>query len=218
MDTYVVIGMGRFGRRLATLLTQSGAEVIAIDKRMDRIDAIRDKVTIAVCLDSTNEQALRAQGVDKAKVAIVGIGSAFEDNILTAVALKQLKVPRVICRATNTIRAQILSGIGADDTVNPERESAERWAEHLLEPNIKDRISLAKGHSLVKVDAPAAFYNKTLEELAVGKKYKVLVVAILRADESESIISAPGPATIVAPGDVLTLIGSDSAIEAFPHD
>ena len=218
MDTYVVIGMGRFGHRLASLLNQSGAEVIAIDKRMDRIDAIRDRVTIAVCLDSTNEAALRAQGVDKAKVAIVGIGSAFEDNILTAVTLKQLGVPRVICRATNTMRAEILSKIGADDTVNPERESAERWAERLLEPKIKDRLTLAKGHSLVQVSAPEAFFNKTLEELAVGKKYKVLVVAIRRADEGESIISAPGPATMVAPGDMLTLIGSDSDIEAFPND
>ena len=218
MDTFAVIGLGRFGRRLATLLTESGAEVIAIDMRMDRIEAIRDRVTTAVCLDSTNEQALRAQGVDKVDVAVVGVGTDFEASLLTTVILKQLGVPRVISRATNSIRAKILSRIDADDIVNPERESAERWGERLLEPRIRDRIALAKGHSLVQVSAPSNFHNKTLAQLDIGKKHKVLVVAIRRADLNETIISPPRPETPIEPGDVLTLIGADTAIEAFPHD
>ncbi|MHC4295519.1 MAG: NAD-binding protein, partial [Planctomycetota bacterium] len=32
MERFAVIGLGRFGRRLATLLADAGAEVIAIDR------------------------------------------------------------------------------------------------------------------------------------------------------------------------------------------
>ena len=65
MDTFAVIGLGRFGYRLATLLAEGGAEVIAIDRKRGLVEAIRDSVTVAVCLDSTDEQALLAQGVDR---------------------------------------------------------------------------------------------------------------------------------------------------------
>ncbi|HET6429548.1 MAG TPA: TrkA family potassium uptake protein, partial [Phycisphaerae bacterium] len=128
MATFAVIGLGRFGYRLSTLLAEGGAEVIAIDSRRDLVESIRDRVTVAVCLDTTDEEALRAQGVDRVNVAVVGIGDDFEANALATVILKQIGVPRVISRATTTIRAQILSRIGADDVVNPERESAERWS------------------------------------------------------------------------------------------
>src|SRR6056297_2976590 len=128
MERYAVIGLGRFGFRLAELLTQAGAEVIAIDRRRDLVDAIRDRVGLAVALDSTDEEALRTQGIDKVDVAVVGIGTDFEANVLSVVTLKQLGLQRVIARATTPIRAKILSRVGADDIVNPENESAERWS------------------------------------------------------------------------------------------
>ena len=110
MAKYAVIGLGRFGRRLATLLSDAGAEVAAIDHRREVVESIRDEVALAVCLDSTDEQALHAQGVDKVDVAIVGIGKDFENTVLTTVILKQLGVPRVISRAT-TGKPQAIASI-----------------------------------------------------------------------------------------------------------
>jgi len=180
MEKFAVIGLGRFGMRLATLLSRSGAEVVAIDRRKDLIDELRDNVTLAVCLDSTNEEALRAQGIDKVDVAVVGIGTDFEASALTTVILRQLGVRRIISRATSTTRGQILGRIGATDIVNPERESAERWRNRLLLPSIMERIELTEGYSLAQVAAHKDFYGKTLEALAVRKKYQVNIVAIKR--------------------------------------
>jgi trk system potassium uptake protein TrkA len=64
MKRFAVIGLGRFGKKLAMALSMSGAEVIAIDKDRDIIEDLRDEVSHAVRLDSTDEDALRAQGVD----------------------------------------------------------------------------------------------------------------------------------------------------------
>ena len=92
MKRFAVIGLGRFGRKLAIALAMSGAEVIAIDRERDIIEDIRDQVSHAVRLDSTDGEAMLAQGVDKVDVAIVGMGErgrAFESAILTVVNLKQ---------------------------------------------------------------------------------------------------------------------------------
>jgi len=225
MDTFAVIGLGRFGYGLATLLAEGGAEVIAIDRKRELIEAIRDSVTVAVCLDSTDEQALRAQGVDRVSVAVVGVGADFEAAALTTVILKQMGVPHVITRATTTIRGQILSRIGADGVVNPECESAERWRSRLLAPTIMERIELAEDYSLVQLPAPKAFFGKTLAGLQIRKKYRLNVVAIHRGDAAQAeepdkheVISVPMADTVVREGDVLLVIGHDDAIRALPTD
>jgi trk system potassium uptake protein TrkA len=226
MERYAVIGLGRFGRRLAVLLAEAGAEVVAVDRRRDIVEQVRDSVTLAVCLDSTDENALKAQGIEKVDVAIVGIGTAFEDSALTTVVLKQLGIPRVLSRATTSIRARILKRIGADDIINPERESADRWRNRLLAPVIMERIELAEGHSLTQIAAPQSFVGKTLDQLDVRKKYKINVVAIRRTRAEtdaegvkrtrQFVISVPMADTRIESGDILLLIGSDEAMNSFP--
>lgn len=225
MERFAVIGLGRFGMRLATSLADAGAEVIAIDRDPKRIEEIKDRVALAVCLDSTDEEALRSQGIDQADVAVVGIGADFEESVLSTVILKQIGVRRVISRATTGIRAQILSRVGADDIANPERESADRWCSRLLAPSILERTVLADGYSLAQVQAPESFSGKTLAELEVASRYRVLVVAIRRTVQEgqdqdkpprQTVVPAPGPGSVVQAGDVLVIIGSDEAIQAFP--
>ena len=228
MERFAVIGLGRFGIRLATQLADAGADVIAIDRNPEIVDEIKNRVALAVSLDSTDEQALLAQGIDKVDAAIVGIGADFEQSVLSTVILKQIGVKRVISRATTSVRGQILSRVGADDIVNPERESADRWCNRLLAPAVLERTVLGEGYSLVQVQAPASFFTKTLADLAVGTRYKVLVVAIRRTTEStradgtavtnQSVISAPGPDSVIKSGDVLVLIGNDDAIARFPKE
>lgn len=224
MERFAIIGLGRFGRKLATDLAEAGADVIAIDHNRDVVESVRDKVSLAVCMDSTDEDALLAQGVDKVDAAVVGIGANFEANLLTTVILKQLGVPRVISRATTPIRGQILTRVGADGIVNPEEETAERWSGRLLAPAIMERIELAEGYTLAQVAAPAGFYHKTLGDLSIRQKYKVNVVAIRRIPPASGdgkrrpaeIISVPMADTVVQPQDVLLVIGSDDAIQTLP--
>ena len=60
---FAVIGLGLFGRKVATTLSKLGAEVIAIDKNFDVIDDIKDEVMIAVQLDGTDRASLEAQDI-----------------------------------------------------------------------------------------------------------------------------------------------------------
>ena len=210
---------------LAKLLAQDGADVIAVDSDKECVDAIRDQVSLAVCLDATDAEALKSQGIDKVDVAIVGVGDSFENSVLATVTLKELGVPTVISRATSRVRAEILARVGADDVVNPEKESALRWKSRLLAPSIMERIELAEGASLVQLESPESFHNKTLAQLDLRKGYRVNIVAIRRTTEEiedgqtvtrQFVISVPAGDTAIKKGDVLILIGTDEAIENLP--
>jgi trk system potassium uptake protein TrkA len=225
MERFAIIGLGRFGMRLAKLLADAGAEIVAVDRDRELVDEVRDRVALSVALDCTDEDALRSQGIDKVDVAVVSIGTNFEDSALATALLKQMGVPRVISRAATHVRGQILSRIGADDVVNPEEESAERWRNRLLAPAVIERIEVAEGYSIVQIAAPESFHNKTLGELDVRRNYQVNVVAIRRTvEESEEgikktrqvVISVPMADTVVEPDDVLILVGSDEAMQDFP--
>ena len=111
MKRFAIIGLGHFGKKLAIALAMSGAEVIAIDKNREEIELIGDQVSHAVRLDSTDEEALKAQGVDKVDVAIIsigqGTGKGFESAVLTVVNLKQMGVKQVYARAEDLIAGEV---------------------------------------------------------------------------------------------------------------
>ncbi len=226
MDRFAVIGLGRFGSRLATKLAASGAEVIAIDRERSLVEELRDQVTLAIALDATDEAALKIQGVDQVDCAVVGIGHNFEANALTTVLLKSLRVKRVVSRAANDMQARILSRIGADGVVVPEEESADRWSHRLLTPFMIEHTPIGEGYALAQVTVPEAWQGKTLAELDLRRKHKVTVVAIKRKVESasstgadtfaERVVDVPLPGSRLGREDTVVVAGFDADLENLP--
>jgi len=226
MKRFVVIGMGRFGHRLARELTEAGHEVIAIDTREALVERVRDEVALAVCLDATEPEALKSQGVDKVDAAVVAIGEDFEANALATATLKALGVGRVISRASTDIQRRILNRIGADQVVFPEEEMAVRLASQLTNPQIIDHVELSEGHGLVQIQAPAAWQGRTLAEIDLRKKYEVNLVAIKRPVKKqtpqgeevveEQVLDLPMPHTTIREGDILVLVGTTESLSALP--
>jgi trk system potassium uptake protein TrkA len=226
MNRFAVIGLGRFGQKLAIALAMSGAEVIAIDRNREEIELIRDQVSLAVRLDSTDEDALKAQGVDKVDVAIIGIGQeGFESAILTVVNLRQLGVKKILARAESLVAGEVFSKVGATEVIYPEIESAQRWAYKLIAPQIGEKIDFAPGYSLARVKAPASFDGKTVMDLQLRQKYGVNLVAIKRDEhnkkkksDSAKIINVPMPSTVVYENDILMVAGSDADLAKLPQE
>jgi trk system potassium uptake protein TrkA len=228
MRRFAVIGLGRFGKKLAIALAMSGAEVIAIDKNRDEIELITDQVSHAVRLDSTDEEALKSQGVDKMDVAIVGIGQGaggFEAAILTVVILRQMGIKQIYARAEDLIAGEVFSKVGATEVIYPEIESAERWAYKLIAPQIGEKIDFAEGYSLARIKAPASFNGKTVMDLQLRQKHNVNLVLIKRGEnskrtkaEKDKIINVPMPSTVIYQDDILMVAGSDADLAKLPQE
>ena len=226
MRRFAVIGLGRFGQKLAVALAMSGAEVIAMDKNRDQVDLIRDQVSHAVRLDSTDEEALKAQGVDKVDVAMVsigqGTGQGFEAAVLTVVNLRQMGVGHIYARAESLTAGEVFSKIGATEVIYPEIESAQRLADKLIAPQIWEKIDFAPGYSLARIKAPASFDGMTVKEMRLREKYNLNLVLIKRAGqgkkEEEEIINVPMPDTIIYQGDILMVAGADKDLANLPQE
>lgn len=176
-----VIGLGRFGVALARRLSAHDAEVIAIDNDAAMINEIKDDVASAVCLDSTDESALRSQEVEQVDICVVSIGENFEAALLTTVICKNnLAIPHVICRAQTTFHAQIFRQIGADEVVQPEQNAGDMLGRRLAHPQVSDYIKLGDGFTVAEMLPPPSFVGKTVLEINLRSLHQVNLIAIRR--------------------------------------
>lgn len=138
MKTVLLIGLGRFGRHIALKLNELNHQVLAVDKREERVNAVLPYVTGAQIGDSTDEEFLRSLGVRDFDVCIVAIGDDFQSSLETASLLKELGAQKVVARAARDVQAKFLLRNGADEVVYPEKQLA-NWtairysADHIFE-------------------------------------------------------------------------------------
>ncbi|MFW6108478.1 MAG: potassium channel family protein [bacterium] len=224
MPRIAVFGLGQFGTAIAEALTDKGVEVMAFDVDPERVDELKDRVSVSVVLDSTDERALRAVGLDQVRVAVVTMGTNIEANILTSALLKQLGIPRVYSRANTELQEQILRAIRVDKIINVEREMGEALAATLSVGEVHRFFTLATGHSLVEIDVPEDLVGQTVEQAQLRQRHQVNIVAIKkqvpdvddrgRRTFREEIRLVPMPSDTFEEGDVLILAGEDDDIQA----
>ena len=213
MKRIAVIGLGRFGISLALTLSEKGAEVLAIDKDLKKVEEIKDRVALAVAIDARELEALKAQGVENVDTAVVCIREDFEANLLTAVNLKQLGIKEIIARANSRVQKEILEKIGVDWVVLPDEEMGRRVAQRLLFPSLLDSIPLSPGYSVAQMRCREEFVGKSLKELELRRRFGINVVAIKKEGEKGEIIHVPSPDYLMEEGDVMVVTGPDSLLE-----
>jgi trk system potassium uptake protein len=183
MKQFAVIGLGRFGASIARYLYSAGFEVMAVDKDMDRIEAIKDEVTHALQVDVTSESAIKALGLNNFDVVVVSIASDLESSILVTLTAKELGAKYIVAKARSESHAKVLSKIGADKIVFPERDMAERIAHNIISSNILDYIELSPEYRIMEVAALDEWNNRSLGQLDMRRKYGINVLAIKQGDK-----------------------------------
>lgn len=180
---FCVIGLGRLGYQVAVGLAENGMEVMAIDSNESIIASIRDHVTQAVCMRVTDEESLRSIGIDEIQTAIVATGENISQSILITALLKKLGVPKVVARAVDELHKDILTLLGANKIVLPEKEVGTRLADTLSLP-FTDLVRLTHTFSISQMVAPKKFIGKTPRELDLFAKYKVNFVGIKEDEDT----------------------------------
>ena len=208
-----VIGLGRFGARLAITLFQRDHEVLAIDLDEQRVQDMLGRVTYAVEANATNETALRDLGVADMDVAVVALGSQVQSSIITTMLLKSMGLPYVIARATNTQHAEILHRVGADKVVFPEEEAAERAASLDLSPNYVEFMNITEGTGVHKLRPPERMLGQTLRDAGLGSDANRNRVAVMVLRRGREYILNPPDDEIIDDGDILVVVGSHQDVE-----
>jgi trk system potassium uptake protein TrkA len=223
MPQFAVIGLGAFGKKVAFTLSEKGANVIAIDKNRDSVEEIKEHVSAALVLDSTDEDAMKAAGIKDVDAAVVALGDNQEEAILITAILKKMGVSKIVARAINQLYAHVLKSVGADNVIVIEERMGEDLAKRLLSPEIYQHVVLTTGHSLVEVEARPEFIGKSLRQLDFRKTFGVNIIAIQKKipsvnDEGKvthkiEVNDIPGPEDRIEKGDILVVVGADEKIE-----
>ncbi len=159
-EQVMVIGLGRFGSAVARELERLGHQVLAVDRAEQRVNEIASDVTHALQLDAADEEALRAASAGDFPTAIVAISSDAEPSIFATMVLKRLGVRTVIAKAGSLLHGEILSRVGADRVVFPERETGLRLAHSFNVPNVIDYLDVAPSFGIEKIRPPKAFIGR----------------------------------------------------------
>ncbi len=213
MKQVCVIGLGQFGSHLARKLASLGCEVLAIDTRESAVAAIRDDVQRAVITDARDLEALKSVVTAKIDEAVVSLGESIESSVLCTLHLHQIGVKLIRSKAKSEDHASILKAVGATEVIFPERETAERMAQRIINPDLLEFLPLSEEYRVVELSMPESFPGKSLAELHLRKKYNILVIA-LRMKDTKQLLFMPPADTVLAKRHSMLVIGKQADIAA----
>jgi trk system potassium uptake protein len=221
-----VIGLGSFGVSICDVLVEKGTTVVAMDRDPSIVEKMKNRVSAAVLVDTTNEDSLLKAPLEGIDVAIVAIGDNLEASILTTMLLKQRGIPYVVARSISPLHDAVLRRVGANEVINVEVETGTRIARRLVAPDILDSVPLSADVSLTEQLTPKFFIGETAESLELEEKMKLRLVAILRLsidldDSGNSIrhetLIFPEKAGKIQDGDRLFLLGRNVDLAGFQN-
>ncbi|MDT8336875.1 MAG: TrkA family potassium uptake protein [Candidatus Izemoplasmatales bacterium] len=211
--SFAVIGVGRFGLALIEELVKLEADVLVIDKNFDKIEKIAKMVTNAICLDSTDIEALREIGINSYDTVVVATGMNVDNSILTTLILKDLGVNDIYVKVQSEYHARVVEKLGVDTEhlVWPEQETGKRLATILISGNFLEYLQLDQDYSFISTQVTKKLIGQNLLELEIRKNFGINIVAVRRNDQ----IIIPSSQTPFEPEDEILLVGRNDLIQKF---
>lgn len=211
MKSFLVIGLGKFGKSCAKELTELNYEVLGVDENPRLVNEAASYLTHTVQADSTDEDFLRSIGVETYDSCIVAIGDNQETSVMITVLLKEYGAKHIVAKAQSELHAKILKKVGADQVVLPEYDMGKKLAHSLSHKNIYDLVDISSNYSIASITAPKEWINKTLGELSPRDKYGVNIIAIEPNSSEPNVF--PNANTVIGKNDIVVVIGYNEKLK-----
>ena len=127
----LIMGCGRVGARLASLLDEDGHEVTILDNDTYSFRRLPPSFGgTALFGNGIDEEALKKAGIEEADV-FVAVTQGDNRNVMSCqVARHVFKVPRVVCRIYDPLREEMYSALGLE-TISPTKVFAQLLREKI---------------------------------------------------------------------------------------
>lgn len=215
---YLIIGLGIYGTNLATDLTDLGHEVIGADIAAHKVEAIKDYISTAYIIDSTDEQSLNALPLKNVDLVIVAIGENFGASVKTVALLKKIGITKLYARAIDELHESILQGLNVDRILTPEQRAANDLTYEMELGSHVNALNVDKDYYVLNFKAPKYFYGMTYSEITVERAFGLKLIAATRpvtksnvlgiAHEAQRLLDIGDHTLKVEAGDVFTCFGS----------
>lgn len=209
---FLVIGLGRFGTSVARTLTEEGHNVVGIDTSEERIQRVSEEIADVIKCDATDADILDTMGISDYEAVIICIGEKYiQNSILVTLMLKEKGAKKLIAKAGTKTQGRVLSKVGADTIVYPEKDMGERVAISLISNNIIDFLEVSPEISIVEVPAPDFIVGKNLIELNLRHRCGVTIIST--KNTKNEITAPPDLSYRFAKDDILIVIGENKQLK-----
>lgn len=215
---YLVIGLGIYGSNLAVDLTDMGNEVVGVDIHESNVESVKEYISTAYILDSTDEQALSVLPLKSVDAVIVAIGENFGASVKTVALLKKMGVEHIFARAIDTLHQSILEGLNVDRILTPEQRAARDLARELKLGADIETLEINDDSYVMKFMAPAYFHGIRYSQLNLVKNYNLILIVATRRYSTTNIlgmkrvenkvIDTTASEETVVEGDIFTCYGT----------
>jgi trk system potassium uptake protein TrkA len=203
----MIIGCGRQGTELAKTLCQNECGITVVDNDPDAFKRLGPPFHgQVICGDGLDREVLLKGGIERAD-GLAALTASDDTNIVVARLARQVfKVPRVVARVHDPLKAEIYRRLGVQ-TVTPVALGTLRFAELLTFSPLEPIKRLGNGEvGIFETDVPPNLVGRMVNELTVPAETQV--VAITRGGKT----SLPTRGTIFQEHDLIHLAVAASSM------
>jgi len=222
-DHFIICGIGRMGRVVATEMHRSGMPCVVVEREAARIRELQEALPDLLFLegDATREHTLELARVATAR----GVASCLTDdgdNLLVAITARSLSPQlTIVARAHDEEVLHKLRRAGADHAISPNVTGGIRMASTLIRPSVVSFLDVSTSggdvdlrleEAPIRPGSPVA--GITLAEARIPQRTGLVVLALRRAEGSGGFQYNPGPETRLERGDVILVLGRPKQVAA----
>lgn len=207
MMDIIIVGGGKVGTHLASLLMAEGYAVKLIENQSEKIPRLLTILPPGRVIhgDGTDPELLKTADIQKANVVVAVTGSDETNLVITSLARFEFKIPRTIARVNDPNNAWLFTQVmGVDVSLNQADLIAHIIIEQMSLGEMMTMLKLSRGqYSLVEIqiDATSEAAGKAVSTLSLPQE--CVLVAVIRRGE----LIIPHGNTILEPQDeVLALV------------
>lgn len=216
----IVCGFGRNGSMACEELKKSGKDFVIIEKDPE-LKAIIPETMKWYIGDATEDDNLKAIGIDKANSIIITTPSDAANVFITLTARHLNEKINIIARASSKETENKLYRAGADKVIMPDLLGGMFMAQLVTKPIVIEFLDLLNGVSGASYHLEEVSYenlkeeyrDKTLAQLNIPASTGVIVLGV--KDEIKGLIPGPTADTFIGAHDHLILLGSDVTLKKF---
>ncbi len=217
---YILCGYGRVGQHIATDLSNADAKFVVVERDPDVADKCLEMGYTVIKSDATDDETLRAAGIDRAKGLVTALSSDAENLYVTLTARELCPHLFIVSRCDSEDSEPKLRRAGADRVISPHSIGGRRMAAMMLKPLVWDYLDLVtKGEYIefnienlewriddVEVYPGSYLAGKTIEEAKIYSVSGALILAVKK--QGQAFNTKPPKDLRMEPGDYLIAIGT----------
>lgn len=241
-DHVVVIGYGRVGEHIVTILGRLGVQHLVIEQDPQRAAAFTSKGIPTLVGEAANSEALSHANLPHARALVVTVPDESAATVIVGTARSVAPALPIVARAATQSGVERLAKLGAQVVIHPELEGGLEVMRHTLlvlgypttqvqqyadavrrdqyevnvttpeeRRNLEQLLHAVRGMDIVwqSVGTSSSLIGQTLAAANLRARTGASVIAIVR---DQAVLANPKSSTVLAPGDLIGLIGSAEQI------